>query len=83
MCVCVCVHVCVYILHSFALYFVALTSVDKGSFLDMLSNKSANEKSTKKELKVSHFIIISCCGYFVTLACSYTVASLKCNYLAI
>ena len=41
-----------YVSHNCDLYIVALTSVDKGSFLDMLSNKSSNEKSMKKGPKV-------------------------------
>jgi len=36
------------------MYIVALTSVDKGSFLDMLSNKSPNEKSAKELTKVKN-----------------------------
>ena len=34
-------------------------SVDKGSFLDMLPNKSANEKSAKKVTKVKNSIMHS------------------------
>ena len=48
---------CVYGLHCCCLC-IALTSVDKGSFLEMLTNKTANEKSTKKEVKVNHFVLL-------------------------
>ena len=41
-----------YVSHDCDLCIVALTSVDKGSFLDMLSNKSSSEKSMKKGPKV-------------------------------
>ena len=52
-----------------ALYIAALTSVDKGSFLDMLSNKSANEKSSKKVAKV---IMKNCVLYIDHFKTVYT-----------
>lgn len=45
---------------------VALTTIDKGSFLEMLSNKSTNEKSAKKVKEVNNCIMLIAL-YFTTL----------------
>ena len=69
---------CIYF-YSCSLCTVALTSVDKESFLKMLFGKSANEKSVIKEkVKVNHFFIL-CCTLQHLHVVSYFMASLKCS----